>query len=301
MLPDANTGTDTDIDYRNEVADHNVTAYNDDETNDKLSSPQTACNNRFLSNNLICQWMLCRRKDWSACMNMNSCINIGACTEERRAFSGRRSSSSRIFTVRAILLGQLLSFILAVSAAANSSLEDRCSISCPTAQTCFVYCMLCIVYLRPCMFSMQRSDESNGFALVSSESNWNVHWCRIFPFALLDVESNYLSVLAFRYTTIANVTLLDAFAIPSSMLFCQILNLTDRQYDAKNYMGVCICLVGLFTTVLGNLSTMGNQGNTSSLNLWGNALASCGGILYGLNDAFAEKLVKEYDRKKVCS
>ena len=69
MLPDTNLGTDTDIDYRNEVADPNATAYNDDESNDILSSPQTACNNRSLSNNLICQWMLCWRKDWSTCMN----------------------------------------------------------------------------------------------------------------------------------------------------------------------------------------------------------------------------------------
>ena len=127
MLPDANTGTDTDIDYRNEVADPNATAYKDDESNDKLSSPHTACNNSSLSNNLICQWMLCWRKDWST------------------------------------------------------------------------------------------------------------------------------------------------------------------------------CLLGFFTTVLGNLSTMGNQGHASSLTLWGNILASCGSILYGLNDAFAGKLVKEYDRKKVCS
>ena len=32
MLPDTNLGTDTDIDYRNEVADPNATAYNDDES-----------------------------------------------------------------------------------------------------------------------------------------------------------------------------------------------------------------------------------------------------------------------------
>ena len=101
MLPDTNLGTDTDIDYRNEVADPNATAYNDDESNDILSSPQTACNNRSLSNNLICQWMLCWRKDWSTCMNMNSCMNIGTCREERTTFRDRRSSN--IFTVRAIL------------------------------------------------------------------------------------------------------------------------------------------------------------------------------------------------------
>eukprot|EP00542_Grammatophora_oceanica_P006956 CAMPEP_0194057158 /NCGR_PEP_ID=MMETSP0009_2-20130614/62540_1 /TAXON_ID=210454 /ORGANISM="Grammatophora oceanica, Strain CCMP 410" /LENGTH=46 /DNA_ID= /DNA_START= /DNA_END= /DNA_ORIENTATION= len=36
--------------------------------------------------------------------------------------------------------------------------------------------------------------------------------------AFLDAQANALTVLAFKYTTLTSVTLLDALAIPSAMI-----------------------------------------------------------------------------------
>ena len=43
-------------------------------------------------------------------------------------------------------------------------------------------------------------------------------WYKYAALALLDVEGNYLVVLAFRFTSVTSITLLDCFSIPGEHL-----------------------------------------------------------------------------------
>jgi solute carrier family 35, member F1/2 len=66
--------------------------------------------------------------------------------------------------------------------------------------------------------------------------------------ALLDFYANYCTVLAFKYTTITSVTLLDALAIPSAMILSRIL--LKRQYTKYHFVGICLCIFGILVNVL---------------------------------------------------
>ena len=66
--------------------------------------------------------------------------------------------------------------------------------------------------------------------------------------AFLDVEANYLTVLAYRYTTLTSVTLFDALAIPSAMVLSKWW--LGRAYGRIHLVGVALCMVGVVVNVM---------------------------------------------------
>ena len=197
-------------------------------------------------------------------------------------------SLSKHRIIYSILFGQVLALLLATSAAANSTLYNDCEVSLPTAQTFLVY--FCLFLLHAPSLCLQ---ESEVFDCSSPK------WYHFLLPSLLDVEANYLCVLALRYSTLTSVTILDAFAIPSSMFFSKILSVRKESFGSHHYVGVMICSLGLCMTVLSDGFIQENEVNKGNNPLLGDALALLGGIFYGLNDTIAEKFVKDYDREKV--
>ena len=189
--------------------------------------------------------------------------------------------------VCSILFGQVLSLLLATSAAANSTLYNDCNVSLPTTQTFIVYC---------CLFILHVPFFCNNFCSRKVESSKWFHF--ILP-AFLDVEANYLCVLAFRYTSLTSVTILDAFAIPSCMLFSKIMSVRKRPFYTHHYVGVALCSLGLLMTVFSDGFIQQNDLSAGKCPLLGDTLALVGGIVYGLNDTVAEKFVKNLEREKV--
>lgn len=141
--------------------------------------------------------------------------------------------------------------------------------------------------------------------------------------AFLDVEANYLIYLSFRYTTLTSVSLLDALAIPSAMVFSKLI--LRRRYRPAHVIGAAICVVGMVVNVLGDYnndgggngvavalhnsdSSTGRAGNDDAIitntkddyveldafphKLRGDVLAMGGAILYGLNNVLTERVVK---------
>ena len=218
---------------------------------------------------------------------------------------------------RSIRYAQCLSLLLALSAAANSTLSTNCNVSCPTAQSIFVYIFLSLHLLpslqsKPSVTSTEVSESHTSIVphgkfchKSSSSSTTSTFWYHYIIPALLDVEANYLCVLALRYASLASVTILDAFAIPSCMIFGKLLGLRKEPYFLRHYIGIIICLLGLVITVLCDvdMSRQSNEDNDFSPYvsnpILGDLLALAGGLIYGLNDTIAEKFVKDFDRLQV--
>lgn len=134
-----------------------------------------------------------------------------------------------------------------------------------------------------------------------------------FLMALLDLEGSYFTFLAFRYTTLTSVSLLDAIAIPSAMFFSRFL--LKRCYQFPHFLGALICIVGVSINILGDFEggnnyyadaqeDDGNNGNGNGNDdgqidnefpypIRGDMLAVVGAILYGLNDVLTERSVKD--------
>ena len=116
--------------------------------------------------------------------------------------------------------------------------------------------------------------------------------------AFLDVEANYLTVLAYRYTTLTSVTLFDALAIPSAMILSKLW--LGRAYGRIHLVGVALCMVGVVVNVMQDYKIVNDDddqyGETDLYphRIRGDFLAIAGGLLYGVNDVVCEICVRTH-------
>eukprot|EP00571_Detonula_confervacea_P011034 CAMPEP_0172306290 /NCGR_PEP_ID=MMETSP1058-20130122/7386_1 /TAXON_ID=83371 /ORGANISM="Detonula confervacea, Strain CCMP 353" /LENGTH=571 /DNA_ID=CAMNT_0013018123 /DNA_START=17 /DNA_END=1732 /DNA_ORIENTATION=+ len=124
--------------------------------------------------------------------------------------------------------------------------------------------------------------------------------------AAVDVYANYTTILAFKYTTITSVALLDALAIPTAMILSRIF--FGRRYTKAHLLGVMVCSIGITMNVLQDyhedkdLAEAGNAEESAQEQLIekdypnkiaGDILAIIGGILFGTANTLQEVTVKD--------
>jgi len=68
-----------------------------------------------------------------------------------------------------------------------------------------------------------------------------------FLMAVMDVEANFFTILAFRYTSLTSITLLDALAIPGAMIASKFL--LRCKYRRAHLLGAGICIAGTILNV----------------------------------------------------
>lgn len=229
--------------------------------------------------------------------------------------------------IKMLSYGQMISFLLSASGATNDVLVHSCNFYAPTFQMALVYLVLALVfYLFPkccrlrdtLLFTsttasntvmdrvMDRGEENeekeeedgdfddhNSPPSTSTISIFRTvapqYYLRIFIVALCDVEANYLAYLSYQYTSFTSVTLLMSLSIPSTMISSAII--LCRHYTKYHYFGASICFIGSCLTVLSDTSK-GNTSNNNKSSLFGDILAICGAILYGLVDTLMEWAIK---------
>eukprot|EP00592_Proboscia_alata_P005240 CAMPEP_0194383192 /NCGR_PEP_ID=MMETSP0174-20130528/65808_1 /TAXON_ID=216777 /ORGANISM="Proboscia alata, Strain PI-D3" /LENGTH=294 /DNA_ID=CAMNT_0039169221 /DNA_START=9 /DNA_END=894 /DNA_ORIENTATION=- len=236
-----------------------------------------------------------------------------------------------------LVLGQLVSFSLACGGAAQATLHWECDFSAPTLSTTFVY-LLMFLFLIPvyCRKRKLLSDSDNekidnddhkmttspcrngSKCITTSLSNSlpkiilnpgkpkqsSSMWSYFFV-ALLDVEANYITVLAYKYTTATSVNLLDALAIPSSMILSRFA--LKRVYRSVHVTGAVVCIVGIVINVYTDyhienerISSGGSdddilmkEENEYPHRLFGDILGLFAGVLWGVNNVAQEYLIQE--------
>ncbi|KAL9190356.1 hypothetical protein ACHAXT_007567 [Thalassiosira profunda] len=124
--------------------------------------------------------------------------------------------------------------------------------------------------------------------------------------AFVDVYANYCTILAFKYTTITNVQLFDALAIPSAIIVSKCF--FGRRYTKLHIAGVLICSVGIAINFVQNynedkhMKQIGDDEETEQEQLIeeaypykirGDFLAILGGILFGIDNTVQEVTVKD--------
>ncbi len=249
-----------------------------------------------------------------------------------------------------LLIGQVLALLLAASGIAVGSLKFNCNLSAPTMQAGLLYFMLSFHLLfiprinintgndrSLSLSSPSRSEgETRSLEVESipesepepeSSMDRSLHvllncipidgsFKVYFIMAFLDVEANYLTFLAYRYTSLTSVSLLDALAIPSAMVFSRIL--LRRLYRLPHLIGAVICILGVVVNVLGDSSASTSTSSSADVDvddvnigdddeimnddalsshypylIRGDILAIAGAIIYGLNDVLTERIVKK--------
>jgi solute carrier family 35, member F1/2 len=211
-----------------------------------------------------------------------------------------------------LLFGQVLSFILACNGASQATLNFECSLSAPAFSMSLYYFTLSL-FLFPLHRKGRRlKDPVYGItdavmSLAGASGQQQHQWTAPYWFlgriplyapawiyagiAFLDVMANYLTVLAYRYTTLTSVTLFDALAIPSTMVFSTIF--LKRRFTKIHLLGVAACMWGVLYNVLADYATeRGDRDYPHRLS--GDLLAIAGGLMFGITDVMSEKAVRQY-------
>ena len=181
-----------------------------------------------------------------------------------------------------IVLG--LSQALAVSITGTNTLSSLLAAegtSIPAFQTLFNYVLLNMIYTSTTLYKY-------GFKKWLRVL-WKDGW-RYFILAFCDVEGNYFTVLAYRYTTILSAQLINFWAIAVvvviSLIFLKV------RYHIAQYAGILICCGGLGLMVASDHITHSNGGQAADA-VKGDLFALLGATFYGLSNVFEEFLVSK--------
>lgn len=179
-----------------------------------------------------------------------------------------------------LVIGQVLSLILCLSAIISVYLTTTFDLHMPTTQNFLFYFVLSSIFTSKLV--------STPDALSSLKSRW---WKYLFV-AAADAEANYLVVKAYQYTTLTSVQLLDCFTIPTVLVLSRVL--LHVRYKWVHIFGVVICLWGVACLVWADIQEGIPQGQGTE-RLIGDVLCLSGAFLYGVSNVAQEFLVKTFD------
>ena len=178
----------------------------------------------------------------------------------------------------------LISQALAVAITGTNTLSSLLAqegTSIPAFQTLFNYILLSLIYTSYTLYKY----GLKGWCKLVAKDGW-----RYFILAFCDVEGNYFTVLAYRYTTILSAQLINFWAIAVvvaiSMLFLKV------RYHAAQYAGILICCGGLGLLVASD-HISGSNGGQAPDAVKGDLFALLGASLYGFTNVFEEFLVSK--------
>jgi solute carrier family 35, member F1/2 len=118
--------------------------------------------------------------------------------------------------------------------------------------------------------------------------------------AIMDVEANFLVLLAYNYTTITSVMLLDCFTIPCAMVLSYLF--LGCRYTTRHVFGTVICLLGLSCIIINDSIDTGmddaDDSATGRNPVLGDILCLSGAVLYAASNVLQEHLVKFHNREQ---
>lgn len=177
-----------------------------------------------------------------------------------------------------------LSQALAISITGTNTLSSLLAAegtSIPAFQSFFNYVLLNLIYTS---FTIYKYGFK-GWLRLMYKDGW-----RFFILAFCDVEGNYFTVLAYRYTTILSAQLINFWAI-AVVVFISLIFLKVR-YHIAQYAGILICCGGLGMLVASD-HIQGSNGGPTTNAVKGDLFALLGATFYGLSNVFEEYLVSK--------
>ncbi|KAK9068411.1 hypothetical protein SSX86_012524 [Deinandra increscens subsp. villosa] len=187
-----------------------------------------------------------------------------------RWWQWQRSEIWKVVSV--LLLGQLMSFILALQNL-TSSLSADLGANSPVTLGFFGYLSLTVV---------------NGSILLYRRHELIIPWYWYALLAFFDVQGNYLFNSAYYFTSITSVALLDSWAVAWAILFTWLF--LGTTYSLWQLLGATICGLGLCLVVLSDAGVGGGGGSNPLL---GDILVIGATLFYALSNVGQEFCVKK--------
>ncbi len=176
--------------------------------------------------------------------------------------------------------------------------------SIPAFQTFFNYVLLNLIYTTYTLYQYGFKKWSRlilkdgwkcGIYLIERRClNLYTLTCVLpdFLLAFMDVEGNYFTVLAYRYTTILSAQLINFWAIVVVVIISFLI--LKVRYHITQVLGILICVGGMGILLASDHITGSNGGDISSGDqLKGDLFALLGATFYGLSNVTEEFLVSK--------
>jgi solute carrier family 35 protein F1/2 len=182
-------------------------------------------------------------------------------------------------TVMSLGLGQLISLFITGTGITSSLLAAR-GVALSSSQSFLNYFLLLGFLVVFCW-----RERWSGVRGVLRD-RWWMYAC----LAVCDVEANFLVVLAYQYTSLSSVMLLDCFSIPCVMLLGRLV--LGRRVTVWQLAGVVLCVAGVAALVLSDWlgSSFGAAGGAEHA-VVGDLLCLASAVLYAVSNVGQEAAV----------
>lgn len=187
-----------------------------------------------------------------------------------------------------LLMGQLLALCITATNTFTTFLANF-GTSIPAFQTVFTYILLSLIYLTYTLYSYGPIK----YGKILLKDGW-----KYFILSFLDVQGNYFTVLAYRYTNILSAQLINFWAIVCVVIISFLL--LRVRYKIFQILGILICCGGM-GILLASDHIQGTNGGTGENMLKGDLFALLGATCYGLTNVFEEWYVSKRPMYEVLS
>ena len=187
-----------------------------------------------------------------------------------------------------VALGQLLCLCNTATSTFTTFLADY-GTSIPAFQSFFNYALLSIFYV-PYMFYRYGWRK---VARICVKDGW-----KYFILSFLDVEGNYFTVLAYRYTNILSAQLINFWSIVCVVIIS--FSLLKVRYKPFQILGILVACGGM-GMLLGSDAMTGSNNYATSHMLKGDLFCLAGATCYGLSNVFEEWYVSRRPMYEVLS
>ncbi|KAL7813857.1 DUF914 domain-containing protein [Trichoderma aethiopicum] len=179
-----------------------------------------------------------------------------------------------------IAVGQVLSLCITGTNTFTSFLANA-GTNIPAFQTVFNYILLFLIYTS---ITLWRDGPRVWFDILLKDG-----W-RYFIMSFLDVEGNYFTVLAYRYTNLLSAQLLNFWSIVCVVIISFLL--LRVRYKLFQVLGILICCGGMGILLASDHITGSNGGPGVDM-VKGDLFGLLGATLYGVSNVFEEWLVSK--------
>jgi len=179
-----------------------------------------------------------------------------------------------------LVLGQVLALCITATNTFSSLLVIK-GTSIPAFQTLFNYICLTAIYTT---YTIYRYGFKRYCKLLLVDG-----W-KYFCLSFMDVEGNYFTVLAYRYTTILSAQLLNFWSIVMVVIIS--FTLLKVRYKWAQVAGILVCCGGMGLLLASDHIT-GSNGGYAPQQLKGDLFGLVGATFYGLSNVFEEWFVSK--------
>ncbi len=187
-----------------------------------------------------------------------------------------------------VAVGQVLSLCITATNTFTSFLVNW-GTSIPAFQTLFNYVLLALVFVPLSLYKL----GPRRYGQIILRDGW-----KYFILSFMDVEGNYFTVLAYRYTNILSAQLLNFWSIVCVVIVSFLL--LKVRYKPFQLAGILVCCGGMGLLLASDHITGANGGPGENM-LKGDLFGLLGATFYGLSNVFEEWFVSRRPMYEVLS